>query len=299
MRIFYVNTAAYEYLTAGLIEGLQDLGHTVRCTAESNYGHTLPADELTAFAEVADLVVAGSGAGVDYGLLERIGNPRRVFVDGGDFQAMTVPEGLGFKAVFKRELNRRWREAAAQRVFPLPFAAEKRYFVADAPAKDLRVSFLAFMGTNPLRHSVHQRLLNRGDPLIVSGSTEERAYNVRAPSPLPLETPQYRALLARSQISVSVPGLGYDCARYWEIPAAKAMLLAWEADIVVPNDFADGETCVKFASLAEFENKLEQLLARPKKMREIAERGHRHLLRYHTTAARAAYFLETALAQIA
>ena len=41
MRILYINSARYDYLTATLIEGLSELGHTVMCSRNSNYGKAI------------------------------------------------------------------------------------------------------------------------------------------------------------------------------------------------------------------------------------------------------------------
>lgn len=294
MRIIYVNTPIYDYLTATVIEGLTELGHEVICSEASNYGRAAPETELVQRAEDADLIVVGSNVGVQHHLLEGVANARRVFVDGTDGARIEAPAGIRFKAIFKRELCKEDREAGGDGVYPLPFAAERRYFT-QPQSKDILASFVASMHSNPMRNSVHVRMRNRGNPLIVSGSTNERSYTPGQPRPLPIETPGYRSLLARSLISVNVPGWGYDCARYWEIPAAGAMLLTYLPDIVIPDDFQDGVDCATFRSLEEFESKLDFYTGRPEVAARIAACGVERLNRCHTTARRAAYFLEKAL----
>jgi hypothetical protein len=295
MRIVYLNTPIYDYLTATLIEGLNELGQEVICSEASNYGRSVPEPELLRQAEEADLIVVGSNAGVRHHLLQGVANPRKVFVDGMDSAAFDVPTAIRFKAVFKRELNRQIRGAPGDGIHPLPFAAEKRYFVAP-PNKDILVSFIANMNTNPLRHSVHLRLQNLQNPAIVSGSTNERAYNPGSARQTPVDTPLYRQLLSRSLISVNVPGMGYDCARYWEILAAGAMLFTYEPDILIPDGFTDGVDCATFASLDEFDSKLKFYTAEPQRALKVAASGYQRLLKHHTTARRAAYFLEKATA---
>ena len=295
MRIVFVNTPIYDYLTATLIEGLSELGQEVVCSEASNYGRALPDAELVQHAEQADLIVVGSNAAVRHHLLQGVVNPRKVFVDGSDFAGFEVPAAIRFKAVFKRELCRQTRGAQAGEVHALPFAAEKRYFTAPQ-SKDILVSFIANMNTNPLRNSVHVRLQNLQNPAIISGSTNERAYNPGSARQAPVDTPVYRQLLSRSLISVNVPGAGYDCARYWEIPAARAMLLSYEPDIVIPDGFTDGLDCATFSSLDEFDSKLKFYTADPQRVVKIAENGYQRLMKHHTTAQRAAYFLERATA---
>jgi hypothetical protein len=298
MKIVYIQTPIYDYLTATLIEGLTLAGHTVLCSEASNYGSRVSDEELAREAGNADLILCGSNQGVRTQLLHPVRNPRVCFVDGSDHQAFLVPDELRFKAIFKRELSSCLPEPEKRGIYPLPFAAERRYFSAPR-SKDVLVSFLANMFTNPLRASVHQRLLNLRHPAVVSGSTNERAYNPGSPPANALETPMYRELLARSLISVNVAGAGYDCARYWEILAARAMLFTQQPDIVIPDPLIDGVSCVTFASLAEFDDKLRYYLARPEDCAAIAARGHAQLLRSHTTRARAEYALAIAQRAVA
>jgi hypothetical protein len=298
MKIVYIQTPVYDYLTATLIEGLQQAGHTLLCSEASNYGNRVADAELIREAETADLILCGSNMGVRTQLLHSVRNPRICFVDGNDHQAFAVPDDIRFKAIFKRELSSCLPEPEKRGIYPLPFAAEQRYFSAPRP-KDLLVSFLANMFTNPLRASVHQRLINLRHPAVVSGSTNERAYNPANPPANALETPRYRELLARSLISVSVAGAGYDCARYWEILAVRAMLFTQQPDIVIPDPLIDGVSCVTFASLAEFDDKLRYYMGRPEECAAIAARGHEQLQRSHTTKARAEYALAIARRAVA
>ena len=294
MKILYINSAQYDFLTATLIEGLTELGHDIVCSLGSSYGKAIEAKEIPAVAEAADLIIIGSNHGVNHHLLEDVKNPRIVAVDGSDHASFEVPGTTRVKAVFKRELCLVAPNPAENFIYPMPFAAEKRYFTPPVE-KDILVSFVANTNTIPVRHSIHVRLRNRNHPAIFSGSTNERSYSVTSPRPIAVETPTYRQLLARSQISISAPGAGYDCARYWEILAARAMLFTYTPDILIPNGFTDGVNCATFSSLQEFDDKLDYYLARPERVAEIATAGFEHLLAYHTTSHRAAYFLNLAI----
>lgn len=297
MKIIYINARIYDFTSATLIEGLKNLGHHVLCSEASNYGAGVAAPELIAHAPSADLVVLGSNVGANVGLFAQLRNERRVFVDGSDQQSVALPANIEVKAIFKRELNRAAQLEPDAPVFPLPFAAEDRYFPSVAPQKDIALSFLANMNTNPLRYSIHQRIgkLQHSDP-ILSGSTGESSYNGHNGNALP--TPRYREILLRSRISVNVPGAGYDCARYWEILASGAMLMTWEPDIVIPEPFNDGIDCVTFGSLAEFDQKARYYLDHPDRVEAIARRGVERLLEHHTTRARAGYFLRSVISAI-
>lgn len=290
MKIFYVNTPVYDHLTATLVEGLQELGCEVLASEASNYARKLDDGQIAAYAEQADLIVIGTNVRVRSDLVRDVRNPRKVFVDGDDFQGIHPPQGIGLKMIFKRELGRSYPDPAAAHVFPLPFAAERRYFVEPVD-KDILITFLADLQGNPLRFSVYQRLVNMRHPQVMAGMTGERAYT-NPPRPLPADTPVYRNALARSVISINVPGLGYDCGRYWEILAAKAMLFTFDPDIFIPEAFSDGVDCVSFRTFEEFDDKLAFYSSRIDAAAAIAERGHQRLLAHHTTRARAAYFLD-------
>jgi SAM-dependent methyltransferase len=292
MKILCVQSSIYDYLTASLIEGLKSLGHDVACSEDSNYGCKIDDERMSEYAESADLIIVGSNVGVRSYLLNGVKNPRKVFVDGSDSQDLNVVNNIRFKAVFKRELNRNYYDAEKDFVYPLPFSAERRYFMYDHCDRDLLVTFLANMSTNPLRNSVHQRLCNQLNPRIISGTTRERSYQPTNSHSNPIETPIYRTLLRRSLISINVAGAGYDCARHWEILAAGALLFTQELDIVIPNGFTDGVDCVVFRSLDEFEERLNYYLKHEDLSRSIASRGYRRLLSYHTSSARAEYFLK-------
>jgi len=297
MKILYINCVQYDYLTASLIEGLQELGHDLRCSRDSNYGKAIPREELKDFAEAADLVILGSNAGVEHHLALGLDNPRIVAVDGSDTANFELSYQLRYKAVFKRELCAADQDGEGQCIYPMPFAAEKRYF-GPLQQKQILVSFVANMHTNPLRNSVHTRLLNRKHPAIISGWTNERSYNVGAPQPEAIATPAYRDIIGRSLISVNAPGAGYDCARYWEILAAQTMLFTFAPDIKIPDPLIDGVHCMTFSSMTEFDMKLDYLVAHPDKAVEITNAGHAHLLSHHTTAKRAQYFLDKATAAV-
>lgn len=297
MRILYVNTTVYDYSTATLIEGLTSLGHELRSTERSNYATALPDRDVAAFAETADLIVIGSNMGVRYELVRQIRNPRIVYVDGSDFQSINPPTDVRFKAIFKRELGRALPDPPAKRIHPLPFAAERRYFASKPVEKDIAVSFVANLSSNPLRYSIYQRLLNCGRREVVAGSTGERSYDGLAPEPM--ETPVYREILHRSRVGISAPGNGYDCARYWEVLASGAMLLTWDLDIVIPNGFSDGVDCMSFRSLDEFNEKLAFCFSHPDAVAEIAARGWERLHSHHTSEKRAAAFLDRACMEVA
>lgn len=291
MKIVCIISAYYDYLTATIMEGLQELGHEIISSEESNYTKKTSDIQLRKAAENADLIIIGGNRRVRTWLVEDIDNPNIIFIDGDDSQEFKVYPHILFKMVFKRELNIHWHNLNDEPVYPLPFAAENRYFKSTSCIRSLKVSFAANLNANVMRHSINQRLKNRNDNAIFCGSTGERAYLSAKSHGMPIETPIYRDILCRSQIGVNVVGAGYDCARFWEILAAGALLMTQELDIVIPHPFTDGVNYVVFKSLDEFNVKLDSLLSNPDTVTQIAEAGYQHVLHYHTTTARADYFL--------
>ena len=55
-----------------------------------------------------------------------------------------------------------------------------------------------------------------------------------------IQPEEYRALLHRSKMALSVRGGGFDTVRYWEIPASGALLISERPDIVIPHNFEHG-----------------------------------------------------------
>ena len=102
---------------------------------------------------------------------------------------------------------------------------------------------------------------------------------------------EYQTLLQASRIGLSFFGSGFDTVRYWEIPAHGAMLLAERPPIRIPHNFTDGRTAVFFDDIVELEEKLTYYLNHPAMAAEIADAGHEHVKRYHTSTARAKQFL--------
>jgi len=102
---------------------------------------------------------------------------------------------------------------------------------------------------------------------------------------------EYRARLRTSLIGLSLFGNGFDTVRYWELPAHGVMLLAERPPIEIPNNFVDGESAVFFDDLAGLEERLAYCLTHPDEALRIAQAGHLHWQKHHTTRARAADLL--------
>jgi Glycosyl transferases group 1 len=99
-----------------------------------------------------------------------------------------------------------------------------------------------------------------------------------------LDWTSYMDVLARSRIGVSVRGGGFDTFRYWEIPAAGALLLAETPRIVIPGNFADGREAV-FAPVDRIASRIRDLLTGDTE--PIAREGRARLAAAHTSVHRA------------
>jgi hypothetical protein len=100
---------------------------------------------------------------------------------------------------------------------------------------------------------------------------------------------EYMDVLASSRIGVSVRGGGYDTYRYWEVPAAGAMLLAETPRIVIPGNFVGGREAV-FAPVEALVARIPALLAG--ETERIAAAGRERLAAAHTSIHRAKTVLD-------
>jgi hypothetical protein len=291
MKIICIQSPTFDYLTATLIQGLQQLGHTIIASENSNYANKTSTNQIKSAIETADLVIAFSNKDVNYSLLAKSDNPNQIFVDGSDTQEFIVPNFIRFKAIFKREINRYWINKFEEPIFPLPFAAEDRYFNSGKTKQNLDVTYVANMHT-AFRQSVYECLKSKNLNNAYIGTAVDLNPSKHKIKGMPIENYTYRDILYRSKISVNVIGGGYDCARYWEILAAGSLLLTQKLDILIPNPFEDGKNCCTFQSLEELTDKLDFLLSSPSRITEIQEAGFSHLIKHHTTKARAEYFLK-------
>ena len=102
---------------------------------------------------------------------------------------------------------------------------------------------------------------------------------------------EYRDRLLKTKIGLNLRGFGFDCVRYYEIPAHGALLFSEKLPITIVNDFTDGENAVFFSSLAEQKEKLDYLLTHDDYVDKIRLKGYKHYIKYHTGTARAKQLL--------
>ncbi len=108
---------------------------------------------------------------------------------------------------------------------------------------------------------------------------------------------EYLNEIALSKIGVSMGGhgsLNRNPNRQWEIPSYRTMMLCEDPSINYANPFENGKHCAFFDPNVDgdVKRKLEYYINHEDERQAIAEAGHEHLKKYHTTVARAKYFLE-------
>lgn len=102
----------------------------------------------------------------------------------------------------------------------------------------------------------------------------------------------YHYALANSRMAVTMRGSGRDTTRYWEIPLYKtAMVSDGTMGCIHPYPFEDKKTALFYRSIDELVAIVERDMSDPSEADRIAADGQTHLWKYHSTSARAAFFL--------
>lgn len=223
-------------------------------------------------------------------LRREIGNlPPIVFVDGEDYDSIRGDIIARYTPLcyFKRELE---CDMSSHGIFPFPFSAITNNLPdVDDTKKDIDV-FFSCGRTYPLRDEVLRKLLRLkkekninfvggSDPSLPEENTSFR-----------LSCQDYHRHIARSRIGISIRGYGMDTLRRWEIPTWNTFHLCDKPGFLILDDFTDGENIVYF-KIDDFEKKVMYYLENNDEREKIARKGKEHLMNFHTTAARAKYFL--------
>lgn len=107
----------------------------------------------------------------------------------------------------------------------------------------------------------------------------------------------YNIAMAKSRMAVTMRGSGRDTNHYWEIPLYRtAMIADGTMGCIHPYPFEDGKTAIFYRSIQELVGLVESYLPeagyQAMELNRIATAGQEHLERYHSTAARAVFFLD-------
>lgn len=265
----------YDFLCSTIVEGLKELSHEIYVTDDINVDpHS---DFFFLFSN------AGYRGRKDFLIRSGYIN-RTVYIDGSDGNNLEDPDALNdFHFIFKRELMIN----DERKILPLPFAAENIYFKFNDIKKDISVSSTLRCGYNRKREIINKIVKDLNIPDTVIGEIS-RGYS--ASSSTDEQKLYYYKILARSKISISYPGLGWDTGRFWEILANKCLLFSPEIQIKMPDPFIAFKHYIPYDE-NDLKDKVLHYLNHKDEMNEIASAGHNHLLKYHTTKSRAEYLV--------
>ena len=107
----------------------------------------------------------------------------------------------------------------------------------------------------------------------------------------------YHIVMAKSRMAITMRGSGRDTNHYWEIPLYRtAMICDGTMGCIHPYPFEDGKTAIFYRSIEQLVQLVEEYLPESgyaaSELNRIATCGQEHLERYHSTAARAVFFLD-------
>lgn len=310
----------YDFLCATVIDGLKQLGCRLYCServsnvTEKEY---IPLKDLLPYCSDCDIILLFSNTGyvnrrkflAENNLLNKT-----VYVDGSDSNHLEDPSAFNtFKICFKREFPslksiakpnaglehilspiRGLKRYLTYRrnMLPLPFAAERTYFRYNKEnmGKDINVSCTLISKSRHLeRNKINDLIRKLNVPNSVVGPVSTGRYLTES---YDKSKDEYFKVLAKSKISISYPGEGFDTGRFWEILANKALLFSPPLQIRMPHPFIEFKHFIPYNSMAQLKNRLLYYLNREEERKMIANEGYKHLLKYHTSKERAKYLLD-------
>jgi len=301
MKIFIIQTPYYDFNSATLIQGLRKysiyFNVEIKCSEKSNYASIPGSDfsvsenEITKNVEEADIVVITSNQGVKYQYvdLEKYRN-KTVFIDGND-RYLLERKTSNYALYFKREMLT--RVDYEDNVFPFPFGIEDRYFYNIKGNKNIPVScmFGEHDDYKPWRRLIEERLneIKQDNWVIGKVYGGNKSYSIDTGD---RDHKKYYEVLSRSLISVDAYGaFACNAARFWESIANKCLLFTQPILIQMPNQFSS-EHIVEYRDLEELQRKIEEYLVNHKEIERLSRNAFDYAIKYHTTYARAAYFLD-------
>ena len=222
------------------------------------------------------------------------------FIDGGDVADIGGDlTRIGYPELYKETISKRPFDIIFKRemlkgveydtnVFPCPFAfnMDRIQNLKDIKEKIYDVSFWA-SETHDTRKNAFSILEDKydcNDNGTSKGQTH-KSYKRRGDF--------YFEELKRCKITINIQGNGWDTLRFWEVPALSTFMLSQKLDIVIPNDFTDGENIALFSKdLSDMLEKIDYYLENESERENIANKSFQHLTKFHTDIARAKYIIE-------
>lgn len=105
---------------------------------------------------------------------------------------------------------------------------------------------------------------------------------------------EYFSVMAQSRVCLNIRGasVGGRALRYYEIPYVGSFMASQRFPARLLHPFEDRVHCRYFSDERELDEVIDWALANPGPREFVASAGHQHLLRFHTSRARAEYVLQ-------
>jgi hypothetical protein len=301
-----------DYLVTTIVEGLQLLGCEIIASDIGNgIDNAWPDDVIIKEAQDADHIIVffgkvkGNRPPKRY-LLDQINAKHKVaYVDGSEWTCTAWPEPRQVAEAknnpdrrrgspwldaemlsksrwyFKREC---YPEDIARGIIPLPFGTLKRNIREPAQLRDIDVLCSFGQVNDGLRFEATQ----------ICKRLASEMPNKRFCLDYGMDRVTYDNVLSRSRIVIDAWGGGDCCARIWEAVGVGACVLRQKYNIVIPNDFTHALNIIDYSTAEELENWIRGSFSPSlgSDMDWIGRKGKEHMLRFHTSIARARYLLE-------
>jgi hypothetical protein len=299
MNIALWTTPYSDFQVCTIVDGFQDLGHTVYDLAGAGRNYMLPWPlnnsfniDLFIMADTDNtpgLVVPTSKLGFARG--KKI---PKVIIHGHDLWTdyLSVPNSpkkpvpyaeAQCDIMFVRDLCGGDRLTTPYPVYPFEFAIERRYVEASQNSKpmDAREFDIAFFGTPSTANRI--ALLNVlqtkfncyfGDHVTFK---EPDNYWSKWVNGRYVHAPKYYEALCNAKFALSPLGAGPSCGRTYEAYAAGCIPLVqkYPSDMEQIEKFIDGENCIIWETVEELIQKLESCLSDPVHLAEFQENCYR------------------------
>lgn len=291
------------------------------CTTPAAYmsSHDSPKktfDELANNINSFDIIYLSSGRtyakkALDQ-LIERCGRDRLppiVCSEGEDYQSLDtirlLKQKYNTRVCFKRELLQYDLDNSKDLypLYPLPFSSPTDNIPLDNPNKDIDV-FAIFGNTNPLRENIVKTIGSSHLPKKYkihvgidhfSNEPEKVPWQDQTRFTIPpmMSYSAYLDLMSRAKINIVARGWGNDSLRRFEAPMFSGIVLSDMLPIITPNPFIDNQHILYYNpdNLGELITHVEYLLGADNERKRVGIAGREHCMKYHTTEARARYFL--------
>lgn len=234
-------------------------------------------------------------------VLPRIADKPILFLDGGDlpeiggdFQRFQlgdfykeVVRKREFDIVLKREYLTELHQGDS-RIHPFPLSFPYNLSIQSTPESEKKYQVSFWGQQNPEIRTNALRLLQDKYDCASNGTTLNQNFNTYK-----RKGKFYLEEIARCKIVLNFRGGGWDTMRYWEVPATGTFMISQKPQIVIPDNFQEGEQVVWCDdSLTDLIDKIDYFLTHTEEREKIARQSHDHLLKFHLNTHRAKTLLD-------